>query len=413
MSDAQIQFINNLSYKLPQPSSVVTSRILKRMYFQNRGYKEGQTAVIQFSSGTEYIDCKNSSLVVKLKFNSAQDATDWAGGFGTGSAGNIIKNLRLYHRSGTSYCNVQRSNLYRKTIDRYTESDDWFRTIGVTMGYDIFSNQISGPPINEASTFVAVIPLDHVHDFFNPEGGVMLPPNMAAGMRMEIDFASLAEVFHLDQASTDAPTDYEIDDIYIDAMSVSLMDSASASVNTNASTKALSYVYRDFYTSQNSQSALNSVINIDVNKSVAFCDSAITVIQKQADVSNLDTDGMLTTYSPGLWEYQLGSVHYPNQKVDLNELAYKNALIAFDKYKMKDKKTAVTFADFLERTGSYSISLENDTSLALSQNPVNASRSLHYQCTLDTPPPDALIVTVFMSYLSAARTTLLNSRVDI
>jgi len=360
----------------------------------------------QFNTGTDYIDLKNSALVIKVKVSG----TDFSCGFGQGSACNLLRNIRIYHRSGTCYSNTQKISLWRKIHDKYTHSPAWFQTVGKLMGYE------SGDVISDtagADTFTAVIPLTHLHPFFNPEGGVMLPANMASGLRVEIDLANMAEAFVNGVAFPGQPTGYEITDCYFQTMNISLMDSAQASLNTVAQKSALEYVYKDVFTSQNSHPSNTSQVNIDLNKSVAFASEAVAVVQDTASLTTLLEDSFDTDYIPGKWDYTLGSNHYPNVKVDDSRLAYHNGLLTFDKLKHSTKETSVTLQSFNVSDGIYSVSLERDTALALSQSPVNASRALRFELTFDTAPTEAQLVTVYLTYLTSARSTLLNSRVDV
>jgi hypothetical protein len=98
--------------------------------------------------------------------------------------------------------------------------------------------------------------------------------------------------------------------------------------------------------------------------------------------------------------------------VDSLETAYHQSLVSYDKMKHVDKECSVTRGDFIASDGIYTVSLERDTSLALSQSPVNASRALRFQLSLDSAPASASIATVFMQYLVSTRTTLTSSQVD-
>jgi hypothetical protein len=412
-SDASILFANNLQYKLPIPSSVVTNRCLKRNYFQNRSYAQEQTMTCQLGTGTDFVDLKNSALVMKIKLNNTRAAEQSFGcSFGEGSACNLIRNIRISHRSGTSYTNTQKLNLWRKIHDKYTHSKNWFETVGTLMGY---GQPLLTDAIPDGEFFNAIIPLTHLHPFFNPEGGVMLPANMASGLRVELDLAPLAEAFVVkDEGFGDgAPTSYEIVDCYFQTMNISLMDSAHASLNTVAQKSALEYVYKDIFTSQNSHPSNTNQVNVDINKSVAFADVAFAVVQDTASLTDKFLDSFRSGYLNAKWDYTLGSNHYPNVKVDDLRLAYHNALQTFDKFKHSDKECSTTLRAFIDTDSIYSVSLERDTALALSQAPVNASRALRFELTFDTPPTTAQLVTVYMTYITSCRSTLLNSKVDI
>ena len=400
MSENSMLFANNLTYTLPNPVSVATNRVMKKQYFQNRRYDQEQTATCQWNTGVDLVDPKDSTLVFKFKVNSDDDFTV---GFGTGSAANFLKNIRIYHRSGTTYTNTQNLNLFRKTSDRFNMSYNWFQSVGSLMRYDEVFTQDDG-------IVTCVIPLNHLHPFFEPLGDVLIPSVMASGLRVEIDLASLSEVF---QANLGAPTSYEITDIYFDTCSVSLMDSAQSSLNTNAQQNSLDYLYMDVFSSVNSHPSDTNAINIDINKSVTFCQSAIACLQYQDDLNNLSNDSFKTSYLDAEWWYRLGSLQFPNQKINDPRVAYHNSLLTFDKLKDVSKPSSVDFSTFTSSNGIYSVCMERDSALLLSQSPVNASRALRFEASLEIPPTQSTLITIFMTYVTSARSSLLNSRVDI
>jgi len=414
MSDEALLFANNLSYKLPIPSSVTVDRVLKRQYFQNTTYSQNQTAVCTFNTGVDFVDCKNSALVIKVKVNQGPGAGLFYASFGTGSGLNMLKNMRIYHRTGVCYSNVQRINLWSKIQQRYAESSNWFDTVGKIMGYGQTATAISNVLPGDSDTLTVVIPLDKLHPFFDPSGGVFLPAVMASGLRVELDLADIAEALVVDPTTAENPSSYQIDQIYFETMNVTLADSTQASLNTIASKVALEYVYRDLFTSQNTAPSLTNAVNIDINKAVSYADQVFAGIQDTASLNDITTDSFDLDYRPANWWFQLGSNYYPSSvKVDDDRIAYKNALLAFDKLKHTDKESQVGLSDFNVTDGIYAVSLERDTALALSQTPINSSRSLRFEVAFDTPPVDAITTTVFLSYLTSARATLTSARIDI
>jgi hypothetical protein len=411
-SDESILFANNLIYKSPLPTSVTVNRCLKRQYFQNTAYAPQQTMINIFNTGTSFVDCVNSSLVLKLKFNFS-GGTAYAS-FGRGSGMNLLRNVRVYGRTGVCYSNTQRYNLYRKVTDRYQESDNWFNSVGRVMGYDQTSNEISNVIPGTSDTLTIVIPLKKLNGLFDSEGGQFMPSAMASGLRLEIDLSSVGEALVLDATSTGTLDSYAIEQCYIETMNVQLQDSAQASLNTMAAQESLEYIYKDVFTSLNTAPSLTSAVNIDINKSVSFADMVMTGVQDSQSLNNLNEDSFDLDYRAAEWWYSLGSNYYPSSvKVDDDRVAYKDALLAFNKLKTSDKESSVTLQNFNTTNGVYAVSLENDTSLALSQQPVNNSMSLRFEARFDTPPPDEITTTVFLTYLVSSRTTLTSSRIDL
>jgi hypothetical protein len=419
-SDAanQVLFANNLTYTLPSSSSIATNRVMKRNYFQNRNYQNDTTMICQYNTGTDFIDPINSTLNLRVKVTPGGNPGDkLAANFGVGSVQNLIKNIRIYHRSGTTYTNTIKQNLFSVKRDRYNKSANWFSSIGsALMGYDeavIFNRDPDSPdvPVLEKDF---QIPLNLLHGFFNPLGEPLMPAVMASGLRVEIDLESARGAF-VNATGLNFTTiiSYEITDCYFNLMSTSLMDSAVAAVNANAAKNSLEYLYLDLFTSTNSQSANNSAVNIDVNKSVALLNEALTVVQTQAQLNNYTIDQFATAYVPGQWWYQLGSMQFPNVKIDTPLLAYHQALITFDKMKTDDKEADTNFGTFLASDGIYANSFERNSALSLSQVPCNASRSLRFELNYDEAPTVATIVTTYLEYVTSSRSTLLNSRIDI
>jgi hypothetical protein len=414
---AQVLFSNNLQYTLPSASSIATNRVMKRNYFQSRNYQNDVTMIATFNTGTDFIDCTNSTLNLKVKVAANLIGDTMVSSFGVGSVQNLIKNIRIYHRSGTTYTNSIKHNLFAVKRDRYNKSSNWFQTIGGPfMGYDnvsVFTQDPGGP----GPTILEVnfsIPLTLLHGFFNPLSDALIPAVVASGLRVEIDLESARGAFLNDVLiPSNYIASYEITDCYFNLMSVSLMDSAVAAVNSNAAKNALEYMYLDLFTSTNSQASNTSSVNIDVNKSVALLNEALAVVQLQTQLNTYFEDQFSTAFYPGQFWYQLGSMQFPNVKNDTDLLAYQSALVTFDKMKKEDYPSDIDFAKFQTSQGIYANSFERNSALSLSQVPCNASRSLRFELAFDTPPVVSTIITIFLEYVTSSRSTLLNSRVDI
>lgn len=413
-TDEMILFSNNLTYTLPVPSSVVVNKCKKRSYFQNRSYASGQTMVATLNSGADFIDLANSSLVVKLDF-STTNVDPYSCEFGSGSAMNVVDNIRIFHRSGTQYTNTQKMNAYRVIEDHNCESENWFNTVGKNMGYKQAVGAMS-PFFGNNQTFV--IPLNKLHNFFSPHGGCMGPPQMFSGLRAEIDLATIGNIVkYSGLGGFSAPTDYVVSEIYFDLESVSLMDSAQASINTNAQKRALEYLYSNIFTSRSSTPSNASAINVDINKSVAYAEKVFALVQTNANQNTTAADSYVNPYKNGNWWYQLGSLQFPsNIQISDDAVAYADNLAAWNKMKGKcgeRGETELTLDEFRTKYGVYATSLELDASIALSGMPVTSSRTLRLEATLDAPLAEDSTTLVFMTYLASVRSTLTSSRVDI
>lgn len=412
--------LNNMDYQMPPNNSVCVNRVTKRNYFQNRTYTDQQTMICQFNTGTDSINCKNSRLVIKVRLtaldNFAGETVD--ADFGTGSGINLLKNIRIYHRSGTTYTNTIKYNLYRAKVDHIKQTPAWFTSIGDPLvGYNSgikFSYLGSGDYIKELTETIE-IPLNLVHPFFDALSSPNLPSAMASGLRVEIDLEAVNQAFKRRSLgpTPGIPDGYEIVDCYFDLESIAIMDSAQATLNTVAQKQNLEYLYSDIFTSQNSLSSDSTQVNIDVNKSVALCEFALGCVQFNSSLNNYASDGFATSYYDSSFWYQLGSNQYPLVKVDNDKTAYAQALVCFDKFANSLEPSNTTFLKFIGTEGVYAQTFERDSAMALSASPINASRSLRFDLTRELPVPTPTLFTIFLTYLTSARSTLLNSRVDI
>jgi hypothetical protein len=59
--------VNNLIYEQPKALSLAVNRTYTRQYFQRNDYKNGETALIDINSGSDYCDVANSYLTFSVK----------------------------------------------------------------------------------------------------------------------------------------------------------------------------------------------------------------------------------------------------------------------------------------------------------------------------------------------------------
>src|SRR5689334_11586455 len=68
--------VNNLSYHQPEALSLAVQRAYSRQFFQRRSYTNGETAIIDFNSGTDFVDPNLYSPPRGL----GNDSNRWVGG---------------------------------------------------------------------------------------------------------------------------------------------------------------------------------------------------------------------------------------------------------------------------------------------------------------------------------------------
>ncbi len=407
-----LMYSNGLVYELPIPSSMVMNRTLKRNYFQQNGYQTEQNATCLWNTGTDFVDCANSTLVLKVKTRGSEQ---YDAGFASGSALNVIDALRISHRSGTVISNSRKLNQYNKITHKMRLSEDSLDTIGSIAG---FNQNLTVPPhtnsVSSEEEQEYHIPLKFLHPFFRPENGQLMPNVLCAGLRFDFTWADFREVFKQGTTSVGTLDGYEITGCYFNLMSVVLSDDAIQSISDVASKKSLEWVFEDVFTSQNSSPSSTTVINVDVGKSCSLANNAITIIQPQADILDATKDSYQIRYINNSHHFTLGSNRFPLQDIDSAEGSYHTALVTYDKLSgNKNEKTSIGYSDFFVNNAHLSVNLERDTALSLSASPVSSSRMLRFLCTLDEPITEAHLTTVFLTHMVNLRLTLSSASVDI
>ena len=318
------------------------------------------------NTGADYGDLRHSSLEFGILL---ENATAKRGGyFGrTGSILNVIKSITISSRSGDELSRIQDFNLlaYHQNPLRYDKS--WIDTVGGTIGYGQY---LSGPAEGEANfrTQRFSIPLYLLSDFFGY--GRLMPPMVLSGLRIEIEWASAAEAFLtcnlLDRTErtpgAEVATAFTIDNPFISMRSVQLTDATQRTLNELSATNGLELVYCDY--ERTDRVLTTGTLNMEIRKAASRALKAF-VITRQNDgylepvaagtlpPTVVVAKGMRNSFeTPEFnytnWQWQLGSLYFPQQpiKTTTNNAmliaaeSYKHALIAHDKYKGNNGKSA-------------------------------------------------------------------------
>ena len=99
--------VNNLIYRQPQQLSLAVNRTMKRQRFQLKNYESGDTATINWNTGSDHVKQYNSYLTFTLKLTGTTPTAN----FGVGSAINVIESLIINTKSGAPLDRIERLNL--------------------------------------------------------------------------------------------------------------------------------------------------------------------------------------------------------------------------------------------------------------------------------------------------------------
>jgi len=415
LDTVQQRQINGLGYEMLPSTTVAVSRTLERQFFQKNQYSPGQEALCDMNTGAKFVNSRRSYLTFKVALEGVGTAgSESRAGFGIGSACNLIRRIVITTRSGVELSRTEDFNVLMAQVIRYGCSKEYVDQFGPLLGYgqDLEVATTGDPP----TYYRFCIPLTLLSPFFKGDGKTLLPPQAAAGLRVQITFESAVRA--LAPASTspvNTATGYSIDDISIMANTTTMVDSWQKALNQESASQGLTYSFPEWYTTVANLPASQTRLNIEQRKAVARSLMAFTVVTKEADaitVDNMKSESY--TYSDVEW--RLGSLYPTQQKITNAEEAYWLAQNAWDSGILDCKRmNNVSLADF--KTGGHAIcavSLErNDVSingvLNISGLSTNNSRVLAVDQQLSDPYNTPAKTFVFMKYLRMTKLFLDNS----
>lgn len=416
--------VNNLSYHQPEALSLAVQRAYSRQFFQRNTYAPGETAVIDFNAGTDFVDPGNSYITFKVLL--VGDAGTVNADFGlNGSAMNVIKQVTIKSRSGTELDRVESANLWSSMMSRYVETYSFLRRQGRAEGWRA-DNGAGATALATNQTFLTAsaattarfaIPLKRLAPFFNPvKKGQKIPPQLMSGLHMEIIWENYDRAL-VQGGGAGNITSYSVTDLAVMCDSVCMTDDVQRTINDQSANDGLEYAYPRVFTSIDTLGAVTA-LNSQVRKAVSQANIAFAIPQVAAQyTADLTADNM----AAGPWlvsrmQYRLGALYYPIQALEDANVdgveGYAQALETFDKYKHSHDESSVSYVDFTTNgAGIIAVSLEKDTALNFSGLPVNNSRVLESLVTFSTGV--ARQVTTFLEYSAVARSYVDNTAVSI
>lgn len=391
--------VNNLIYQQPKALSLAVNRTLKKQYFQKSTYTPLETAVCDFNTGSDYVSIDDSYLLLDIT-SVGGDAH-----FGAGSILNCIERIVVTSRSGTELDRLERANIINKQMMRFGHSQDWISGSGSKMGMGTNGLPSDGTQLTAGVSRRHIIPLKYLCGFFRPINGQMIPPSLAAGMRIEITFADYRNALYQKSGTI---TSYTVDKIEFSTDCVTLADDTQKSLNTEASKTGLEYTYERYYVS--SSTVLSTAVNLQIRKAVSMAKKVHTFLIPQANLNDVTADSQASApLDVEQWGYRLGGLHFPNQKIsgDIQHLQTYQIAEATWERNGDHRPAGVGWSLFESKNGELSASLERDTKLNVSGLPLNNSRVLELDSKLNTYSVPLEAVS-FLCYIAVARSYLDN-----
>ena len=421
----QQKILNGLNYESLPETSVATSRTFKRQFFQKNSYDASNSqAICDWNTGAEFVNPKRSYLKLKVK-------TSVQANFGTGGVTNLIRRVVITSRSGTELSRTEDYNKLAPKLLRYGCSRDYVEQFGELMGYTNEPTEIETDHDQLSAGRVFLIPLPVLSPFFQGDGASLVPPQMAAGLRVELTLESNQRAL----LSEVTPT-YEIEEISFMLNTTSMVDSWQRQLNEESARDGLTYTYAEWHTTQSALPSSGTQINIQVRKAVADAMCAFVITQSQTSTDQVPIPGPATddykidnmksdAYEATSCEWRLGSMYPYQQPIKNGEEMYFQAQNMWDADIMDCKRSNdVSLRSFKESTqptttvsardgdAIVAVSLErNDVRvndiLNIGGLPTNNSRSLNVDMTM-TPKLATRQNYLFMKHLRIAKVYLDN-----
>jgi hypothetical protein len=398
---------NNLFYRFDDPLSVSVLRTGKKQFFSTRSYTDSSgSMIVDVNSGTDLICPKNSYLKLTFKLSGGDGTGRYS--FGSGSAMNFINDVKILSAAGTEMARTENSNLYNKFHSNSRHSTNWFTTVGAVMGH---GTAVQAFTSDDATTYTYCIPLTELDPFFALYDDKNIPASLASGLRIELGLESLANTFLEAVGGGGAATSYTVTNIELRTENITLMDSAQAILNQQASQKGHELTYdRLFCAPQTVGTTLSD--NLEIRKAVALAKSMMYVQIPTASIGDITTDYFETApYTYTSVDARLGNAYWPHQPIESAEEAYLYHLKNYGKVKHPHYESSITFAQYKLTNAILSFDFERDDSLNLSAMPVNQSRIAEQRFTRSANTN--VKAYAWLRYTALARASLSNTSVKI
>ena len=411
MTDAILQR-NRMTYKVNQPTSVKTRPYdTIETFFTEQEYKSGDTMICDFPTGKYYVDPTKSYLKMGVRVQQG------AGGFGRGSCANLISQIRLFHKSGTTISSSNRNDVNICTRDYIEKDQFWFETQGVIQGYGTSTTSIISSADN-----VFKIQLSELHGFFKGHNSKLLPPEIINGARMELDINNPLTSIKAD----DSPVLDTIIKPTLQLCLVKVMDNAQVSVNNEANKVGLSWTFDDCFSTKQFLPTQEYDITISIDKAVSVAKDIkiLSYLAQQRTSSSQDSYTQFKaekSYEPTLpnpqatqWTYTLGTQMYPYKKKVEYEEAYSILLDTYrTQYGVNQKKTK-----FYNEGYSFVTNLLTDDYLEMSGDFINSNKRLVWECNnvfkgeTSQSEGDNLFFISLLTHTKVLRVNDTNSKID-
>jgi hypothetical protein len=404
----EVLLLNGLKYEMPQSLSTVLNRTMIKNYANRNEFKSGETIIFDLNTGSRYISPEECALkfTVELK------------GSGTGALSSagiacLIRELRIFSKSGTELDRVQDLNQYVYHKQQYEESSDSLLKYGELYG-GLGATLDAGEVLNVGTPDDFLIPMNKISGLFKPTvAGMMLPPGIIGGARIELVLETVGRAI-ADPSST--VTDFVITNPELHLMSSELSSNTQRILNEEASTNGLEYTYTRVFSA--SQTTDSTSINIQCKKAVSQALRVFCAPKLNANVDNIAVNSFSSSIAGDSnivnYYYRVGSNFHPQQRVNSNKEAMWVTQGAYAKHEKRGwYSSGLGFTDYLTYFNGVGVGLETHTRINLAGVPLSNSQVLELQASVIPAGGQSVKYYIFLEYVCVARGFLTNCTVKI
>jgi hypothetical protein len=393
--------VNAIDYHMPANKSVAVSRAYKKTYANQTTNAAQSTIVLKSNTGTDYIGSQNCYLVWDVK-------TDAAASFGNyGSSCNLIKSISA-SKHGTLIETVNDVGLIRMYDDHYSKSQQWFKTVGSSMGY----RERAASPITNVTDDLSApdvklrqycIPMNLLLGVFDSED--LMPASLASGLEITIQLQDpKIALFAAGEATT-----YTISNAQIQFDCFTLVDSFQKKLNEMASQgSGLEYVF-ETWESQSTNFPGTDICTVDSNKAASRIQMAMAICR--VPTVAITADPFIAQDHKGVSVYwRLGSLYFPIRPIERMVEDYYNMNYVYDKLRNPNMEGNVSLSDFKGALGATAVTLERASLLNFTGLATNGSRTLSLNWRFSDSSPKQ--INVFIKYVKVVHVFLNNILID-
>jgi hypothetical protein len=385
--------------------------------FDNNKYASETTMTFTMSSGKYFVDPDKSYLDIDVGV-AGGGVSALQVNFGTGSALNLFNGIRIYHRSGVQITHSLNTDLWSKAKQNITKDAFWFSSQGKVQGY------VTSPTTDflwtktqtEFEVHKFKIKLVDLHPFFKGTDDKILPPQIADGLRIELDLNPKYRAF-FGVAGSSAISDYEIQNPNIQTALVDVQPSASDLTNDIANKRGVEWTFNDVHMTTITIGTNENNFNVPVEKAVSSAQNILTFSRiRDSDNSLLEDSHKYTepinTATAGAetsWNYRVGNVLYPfRRKVSSQVDSYTTLLDAFN----WQYGTNLTFDKWKDNNAIYATNLLTEDRLLSSGEYLNANKKVELEFSKTVDSQFDRYVHSCLEYTKVLTANSTNSRLD-